>query len=250
MNLSYKILVFIEHCLPETKYKFSYEKMAQAFKEIYKIPHSIATLRKEFSNLKREGFIAHKARYKKPYPILTRKGKIKIASHLPYKKYGHWDGLWRLVILSIPEKERKYRLYFQKELKNLGFQKIQNSVYISPHPLFGTINRLSSELGIRQYLILIESEKIDREKISIQKIWNIWEINREYHEFIKEAQSHFGRRRRPSRDKKFWPLKAKILEQKFYQIYQKDPHLPQELMPKDWLGNEAYGVYKEIVHSY
>src|SRR3972149_2799276 len=129
--LSDKILLYVEHCLPNNKFKFSI--------------------------LKKEGFITHRNRYRKKIPILTRKGKIQIASCLPYKKYDHWDGKWRLCIFSIPEKERPYRLQLQKELKNLGFRKIQDGVYISPYSLFGTLNRITSELGIRQYMTMIES---------------------------------------------------------------------------------------------
>jgi len=118
--LSDKILLYVEHCLPNNKFKFSHEIMSQTLNDFYKTPHSLKTIRKEFSILKKEGFITHRNRYRKKIPILTRKGKIQIASCLPYKKYDHWDGKWRLCIFSIPEKERPYRLQLQKELKQAG----------------------------------------------------------------------------------------------------------------------------------
>lgn len=242
MKLKNKILTFVEYCLPEIKYQFSYKNMLLAFKDIFKDHYSIKTLRKEFSHLKRKGFITKRRRYKKLIPTLTRAGKLQILPTLPYKRYDQWDSKWRIVLLNLPKKERKYRIILEKKLEDLGFQKIQKGAYISPHSLLYTINRISTELGIRQYLTLIEAEKIDREKIAIEKIWNLEKINEEYGDFIKEAKK--------SKRKKFWPLLAKQLEEKFSQIYKKDPHLPEELLPKDWLGEEAYKIYKKIINSY
>ena len=242
LNLSEKILIFIGFCLSEIGYKFSYQKMADIFKKYYQTHHSITTLRKEFSNLKRAGLITFKTRYHRPIPILSRGGRLKITPHLPFKKFGHWDNKWRVVIFNIPEIDRLSRTILRQKLLELGFKKIQKGVYISPYPFFPTINRLATELGIRQYLTLIEAEKIDREKSAIAKIWNLNQINQEYQDFIREAQET---KRHP-----FWSLEAKILEQKFYEIYKKDPHLPKELLPSDWQGDEGYRIYKEIVMSY
>jgi phenylacetic acid degradation operon negative regulatory protein len=242
MNLSKKILTFIGYCLKETGFRYSYEKMAEALERVDKKRYSVATLRKEFSNLKRNGFITYEPRCRRKIPTLTRAGKLKIAPSLPYKKYDSWDCKWRIVIFSIPEKERNFRLIFQKKLEDLGFQKIQNGVYISPHPLVHTIARIATELGLRQHIVIVEADKIDREKWEIQKIWKLEQINQEYQGFIKEA--------RKIRRREFWPLLAKQLEEEFHQIYKKDPHLPSELLPKNWLGDKAYQIYKEIIRSY
>jgi len=115
-------------------------------------------------------------------------------------------------------------------------------VYISPYPLLGSINRIAGELGIRQHLLLLMSDKVEKEQITAQKIWDLSTINKEYKDFIKQAQR--------VKKNNFWPLKAKLLEQKFYELYKKDPHLPQELLPKWWQGERAYQKYKEVVHSY
>lgn len=242
MTLSEKILTFIEYCLPEIRFKFSYQKLVDVLQEIDNKKYSIATIRKEFSNLKRQGFIVYGKRYKKRIPLLTRKGKLQIAPSLPYKKFGQWDKRWRIVIFETPEKERKYRMMFQEKLKELGFQKIQKGVYISPHSLLRTVSRISTELGIRQYLTLVESDKIEREKRAIEQIWELDKINQEYQKFIKKA--------RKIKKNPFWPLIAKRLEGEFAKIYQLDPHLPEELLPKNWLGDKAYKIYKEIVKSY
>jgi len=237
-----KILIFVGYCLPEINYKFSYEKMKEIFLEIYKIDYSIASLRKEFSILKKEGLIDHKTRYNRKIPHLTREGRLKIIPRLPYKKYDPWDKKWRIIIFSIPETDRKYRLQLQEKLRELSFQKVHKGVYISPHPLLNAIHRLTTELGIRQYLILLEADEIEQEKKTIQRIWQLDQINKDYKKFIKET--------RKIRLAQFWPLKAKGFEQKFSQIYLQDPHLPKELLPSRWYGERAYKIYRQIAMSY
>lgn len=246
-NLQEKLLIFIGYCLPRIKYKFSYQKIQRIFQKFYQKEYSLNTLRKELSILKKQGLIEKSQRYRKPIPQITRSGRLKITPYLPHKKYGDWDKLWRLVIFKIPENERKYRTQLRQKLFELGFKKIQKGVYISPHPFFPTINRLSNELGIRQYLQLIEAEKIDRPKQAIQKIWDLYQINQEYQNFIKETQKTL---RQAQGKQKFWPLSAKKLEQQFFQIYQEDPHLPEEFLPKNWQAGRAYQIYKKIATSY
>ena len=242
MTLSDNILLFVGHCLPEIGRKFSYEKMSDAFEKVYTKKYSIKTLRKEFSCLKKQGLIKMGRRYRKPFPLLTRQGKIKITTHLSFKKYEHWDEKWRVVIFHIPEIDKKYRAELRSKLLNLGFRKIQNGVYISPHPLLQTINRVAEELAIRQNMILLESGNIEKEKLAAQKIWPLYEINQEYQNFIKKTHK--------TKRGDFWPLRAKILEQEFANIYQKDPHLPERLLSADWKGQRAYKIFMEIVRSY
>ena len=52
--------------------------MTETFELACQKKYSVKTLRKEFSNLKKTGLIKLKQRYHKPYPILSRQGKLKI----------------------------------------------------------------------------------------------------------------------------------------------------------------------------
>ena len=241
-TISEKILLFIEYCLPLHKYRFSYETMRKILKDFFKTSYEITTLRKEFSLLKKAELISFSLRYRKKIPILTRHGKLKITPSLPYRKYGDWDGKWRMVLIDIPKKYISDRNKIRKILTDLSFKKIQKGAYISPHPFLPTIKRFSSELGIRQYLTIFETDTIDREKNVIQNIWDLNKINKKYKTFIRKT--------RINKNKRFWALEAKTLEQKFYGIYQSDPHLPPEFLPKNWSGDKAYELYKKIVMSY
>lgn len=240
INLRQNLLTYISFCLP---YKhFSYDICLSDF-IVSNIKCNITTLRKEFSNLKREGFIEFKYYYRKPYPVLTQRGKLEIKTRLPFKEYDH-DGVWKVVIFDIPDNEKMARLKFQKHLVELGFGKLSRGVYISPHPLFTAVKRLARKLGIENNITLIKTSFIENEKHKIASAWNLKEINAEYEKFIQIAKQE-SLKRMP-----FWPLSAKQLEKVFAELYSKDPHLPKEILPASWHGKEAYGVFKAISNSY
>lgn len=235
-------MIYIGFVLPVKGFEFAYETIQQLLKANDKKHYHLSTLRKEYSNLKREGLIETKTRYRKSVPILTQKGKLTIKTRLPFKTYGIWDGKWRMVIFDIPETERKYRWALRDKLTQLGFGKIQKSAYISPYPLLGSINRFSSELGIRQYLRFIEISKIDDEKKLVEKTWDLEKINDNYRNFINKVLQ--------IKKDICWPFLAKKLEQEFVSIYETDPHLPEKFLPVNWIGKGAYKTFKEISNSY
>lgn len=241
-NLSYKILVYIAYCLKDNRYKLSYDLMQKVFLKIYKENYEISTLRKEYSLLKSRGFLELKKRYRKMVPFLTPKGKLYIKTQLPYKKYDAWDEKWRMVIFDIPEDHKKFRWDLRYKLISLGFAKLQRSAYISPYPLLNIVNRYAANVGIKKYIKTMELIKVDLDKKLIDEIWNITNINNQYIQFVKFAKIQ--------KDAEFWPLQAKILEQEFIKIYIADPQLPQEFLPADWAGTNAYNKFKELVNSY
>jgi len=240
--LQYKLLCYIAYCIEEVAFIFSYKSVSQTLDHYYGREYKISTLRKEYSLLKSQGLVAFKTHYRRPYPVLTQPGRLKIKTQLSYKQFGPWDGRWRLLSFDIPERLRSDRLKLAYELKKIGFVPIQKSTFISPHPLSGVVTRFATDLGIRQYLRFFEVQKIDNEKETIQKIWNLDEINHRYQRFLAKA--------RRAKRTKFWALKAKILEQEFAQIYESDPHVPAQFLPQNWAGTKAYTQFKTISNSY
>jgi len=239
-TLRHNLLTYIAYCLPE-KF-FSYEK-CRADLESVGIQTTIASLRKEFSLCKKEGLIDFKTYYKKPYPVLSTKGRLGIKTRLPFRRFGEFDA-WKLIIFDIPENWRTKRLILQKELRRLGFGKIARGVYLSPQPLFSAVKRIIKKLAIEDFVILIQAQSIENEKAKIYRAWNLKDLNDKYEDFIQKARVATFER------KPFWPLYAKRLEKEFAAIYQKDPHLPEEFLPAGWKATEAYGIFKAISNSY
>lgn len=77
---------------------------------------------------------------------ITKEGKLRALRYkidemmvVPQKK---WDGLWRIVIFDIPEKERHLRDIFRQHLKLLRFYQLQKSVWVHAYPCMDEIEFL------------------------------------------------------------------------------------------------------------
>lgn len=59
-----------------------------------------------------------------------------------------WDGIWRLVFFDIAEIERTKRDKLRRYLSQLGMEKMQESVFVSPYDIFERVEYLREILEI------------------------------------------------------------------------------------------------------
>ncbi|HMQ01761.1 MAG TPA: hypothetical protein PKD79_01680 [Candidatus Doudnabacteria bacterium] len=82
------------------------------------------------------------------------------------------DGVWKIVIFDIPEKQRQIRNVIRAKLVSLGFEKWQNSIWISPYILAPEIEEELNELAKHYFIRLIKTTNInvtdDLEKMFIE----------------------------------------------------------------------------------
>ncbi|OGE83798.1 MAG: hypothetical protein A2846_00125 [Candidatus Doudnabacteria bacterium RIFCSPHIGHO2_01_FULL_49_9] len=118
-------------------------------------------------DLKRGGYVKGREKNNQSFFHLTPKGKMQILKYLHLEKLRikKWDGHWRIVIFDLPESLKKWRNYLRAELKNnLGFWPLQESVYITPHPVIGELDELLKEWNLRKYFRYLTVSEIDREE--------------------------------------------------------------------------------------
>lgn len=72
-----------------------------------------------------------------------------------------WDGLWRIVMLDIPEARKQEREALRYLLKKAGFVAIKNSVWVSPHPLEHLFTGIKADLGLSTELMVFVTDKVD-----------------------------------------------------------------------------------------
>lgn len=87
---------------------------------------------------------------------LTDEGKKILGRSAPKK-----DGVWKLVIFDIPEKQKYVRVVLRAKLKALNFKKWQNSIWISPFALDSEIEADLKELGKKFFVRLIRTKEIN-----------------------------------------------------------------------------------------
>jgi len=74
-----------------------------------------------------------------------------------------WDGLWRIIILDIPEERKNEREALRYLLKKADFTCIKNTVWISPFPYEHLFTNIKKDLGLGTELMIIVTDKIDEE---------------------------------------------------------------------------------------
>ncbi len=94
---------------------------------------------------------------------ITLKGKIKIWKFIKRKKI--WDGKWRIVIFDIPEIKKKMRNFFREKLSDLGFKKLQESVWICPYDIADEVEELIDFCRANEYIHYLLVEELDNKQV-------------------------------------------------------------------------------------
>ncbi len=74
-----------------------------------------------------------------------------------------WDGLWRFIILDLPEERKSEREALRYLLKKANFVCVKNAVWASPHPyehLFGSIKK---DLGLGAEMMIMVTDSVDED---------------------------------------------------------------------------------------
>ncbi len=92
---------------------------------------------------------------------LTDKGRSKALWTKMRLEDEKWDGKWRVVIWDIPEKRKKIRDLFRYQLKQLGFEKIQNSVWASKKNCALILKEYIKKIGIGDWVKVVETSSLN-----------------------------------------------------------------------------------------
>jgi len=91
---------------------------------------------------------------------ITAKGihKLERLKIKPLTQQTNWDGKWRMIIYDIPEDQRRARHLVRALIKQLGFRKLQQSVWVHPLPCFEEFEKIRDAYGIKEHILLLEVE--------------------------------------------------------------------------------------------
>ena len=131
-----------------------------------------------FRYLRKNNLISVEKKNKQIYISLTEQGKKKAKqfqiNELEIKKPKKWDKKWRILIFDIPEKTRIKREALRGKLKELGFVKIQKSVWVHPYNCKGEIKMLQDFFGFApENYLLIETHSLGKINQKIKKGYQI-----------------------------------------------------------------------------
>lgn len=121
-------------------------------------------LRSTIKRLERQKLISWKEKDGELQLTLEEKGRKRMLQYemdtLTLKNTGKWDGLWRVVIFDIPEDKRNAREFFREKLKDLGFQQLQKSVFITRLECKDEIDFLRHSLEVAPHVSYILAKDV------------------------------------------------------------------------------------------
>jgi phenylacetic acid degradation operon negative regulatory protein len=127
-------------------------------KKFYK-HESYRTIYTQIYQLEKRGYLEKYKSRDREYLKLSSKGEAALLS-LERKE----DGKWKMIIFDIPEQQRDVRDYLRAKLKQLGFKKWQNSIWITPYTLPEDLLKELKTLSDKFFIRLITVESINNEK--------------------------------------------------------------------------------------
>jgi DNA-binding transcriptional regulator PaaX len=114
--------------------------------------------------LKKHGYLKNNANGKL---TLTPKGKLLLSRYQlkkqTIKKPRKWDKKWRLVAFDVWETRKSTRDLLRRTLKNFGFVKIQESLWVYPYDCEELVGLLRTDLRLFSAIQYMIVEKMDQD---------------------------------------------------------------------------------------
>lgn len=178
----------------------------------------------------------------RPYLRLTGKGKRKLVRYFPLLKLREkeWDGFLRVVIFDIEEIQANLRDRLRRKLRELGFRMWQRSVWVSLLPIEEDLKEFlkNNNLWGRVFILKSKEELIGNIKEFVFKVWKLIELEKKYADFLDKYEF---------KDSKSLTFEEKRrIKSEFLEILAKDPLLPLSVLPKEWIGERARKLIKNL----
>jgi len=150
-----------------------------------------------------------------------------------------WDGVWRLVMFDVPEKERDLRDKFRRGLMGLNLRNLQGSVWVSSKDVRQQVQHLATQVGVSGERLNIFTARAENDQ-NVANSWDLAALHKEYSKFAKKVDTFLTKKSAPDS----YETKKTIFE--YALLRRQDPDLPKELLPADWAGDQAHDSYLRL----
>lgn len=153
-----------------------------------------------------------------------------------------WDGKWLLFSFNIPEKKRRLRNILRNELIFHGFGRLHANLWISPHDLREECNKIIDRLNVKDCTAMFITDYVgDDPKTLAYRVWNLDRLLKTYEKASEKYSNQYEEfKKSKSSDSSQGALEALVrllkLKEEVIELGLKDPHLPKELLPDNWVG--------------
>ncbi len=125
------------------------------------------SINESFARLREKGLIEIIEINGKKVARVTKRGESQLdfleRHHFKLKIPKKWDGRWRIVIFDIKESRKRTRFLLRKTLSQIGFVRLQNSVWIFPYDCEDLISLLKADFKIGKDVLYMIVEKLEND---------------------------------------------------------------------------------------
>jgi phenylacetic acid degradation operon negative regulatory protein len=160
-----------------------------------------------------------------------------------------WDGRWRLVLFDIPMSRNTERKWLRRYLQHRHFGCLQGSVWITPDPVTEERQILAEGPSNVESLLLFDGQPCGDESDAqiVASGWN-WEmINACYAEhsrILREMPTKAIQSNAHVQSLRVWAATERA---SWLAAIERDPLLPERILPAGYLGREAWRRRAEVV---
>ena len=154
------------------------------------------------------------------------------------------DG-WLLAVFSVPETERHKRHVLRSQLARLGFGTAAPGVWIAPAYLHDATADMLRRLGLDQYAELFRAEHVAFGDVAakVRQWWDLDLLEQLCAQFLAAHGPLLERcRSQPPSGREAFAGYMRVLTD-WRRLPYLDPGLPAELLPEDWAGLRAGGLF-------
>jgi DNA-binding transcriptional regulator PaaX len=158
-----------------------------------------------------------------------------------------WDGCWRWAIYDLPAAEGTQRNRLRNCLRSHGFGWLQNSVWVSPHPLPDEFRLAGIPIDVES-LLFIEARTCagEADKQIVAGAWDFGRICQLYSQYISvldEFPAQWLPTEAGAERLRLWLSKER---EAWLNAISADPLLPAALLPAGYTGQKAWNQRLEV----
>jgi phenylacetic acid degradation operon negative regulatory protein len=199
-------------------------------------------LRRDLIQLRRSRMVERRGTHTKSQWRPTEQGRYAAMGGIdPTSRWARrWDGRWRLLLFDLPARKQRLRLALWRWLRQQRFGYLQQSVWVVPDAINETGIPLRRLKPTPESLTVIEGAPTppDTNEDIVQSAWDFALIKRNYEVAIELATAG----RRFVRGGKPVEMRRWLADERaaWLEAVMNDPLLPEQLLPKDYLGQKAF----------
>ncbi|MFQ5577017.1 MAG: PaaX family transcriptional regulator C-terminal domain-containing protein [Anaerolineae bacterium] len=209
---------------------------------------SAQAVRSTLSRMMGKGWLRSRREGRHSFYAITPRAKTLLSEgtrRIYQPRQDPWDGRWYILTYTIPEGQRHLRHRLRQRLTWLGFGRLGPA-----RNLQADVDRIAASLGIPDQIDCFVGEYLgfSQARALVERCWDLQQLNRAYLAFINRHRPAW--RQFVSRPASSTPDPKETFTCRFLLVHEYrsfpyvDPNLPPELLPNDWLGNEAIHLFQ------